>query len=95
MYRIVQDDFSLTFQNKNTMHLFVEYLILIRQIRAFIILRKRSKVRSQTWLPVRSRRQPVRWRPHRLHEYRRGSVQDDGRQDGHQDGAVRLQVAQR
>lgn len=50
---------------------------------------------NQTWLPVRSRREPVRWRPHRLHEHRRGSVQDDGGQDGHQDGAVRLQVAQR
>lgn len=46
-------------------------------------------------LPVCSRRTPVRRRPHRLHEHGRGSVQDHGRPDGHQDGAVRLPLAQR
>lgn len=52
-------------------------------------------LRSGVRLPVCCRWKPVRWRPHRLHEHRCGSVQDDGGPGGHQDGAVRLQVAQR
>lgn len=50
---------------------------------------------SGVCLPVCRRWKPVRRRPHRLHEHRRGSVSDDGGPDGHPDGAVRLQVAQR
>lgn len=46
-------------------------------------------------LPVCPRRKPVRRRAHRLHEHRRGPVQDNGRPGGHQDGAVRLPLAKR